>query len=438
MPPSDTGGATPPTPDTPPEAAEPPPGPADRAWTLYYMTDLEGLDLGPAEPEPPAVGIDRLADELKGLLTAGAEPMDGHGHLGHFAKAAEEAANVAGNPNLVAGTVRWIVTAGFMAAGAPQPFPQLAGYCTFRTAENLAEALATDAETMRANAIAAFNESLHVADALSCATRGLLDSCESLRVLQQRYDDGQLDALIDGFTPDEPPEIDLPFAPHPAPSEEAAEEPAPPVPWSPFQRRPDAESTVVRHMAPRPEAEVVRDIPLWPGADLDAGRQETGFLFFWDHVKTHGGRLDPGCLDQWWPAPIRVGGRRFATAEHYMMWSKAMLFEDDLAASAILADDDPERARAIGRTVTDFDLAVWERHRFQIVVRGSVAKFGQRGELRTFLLSTGDRVLAQASPTDSVWGIGLSADDPLAADARTWQGQNLLGFALMTARRHLQ
>ncbi|WP_425555917.1 NADAR family protein [Glycomyces endophyticus] len=391
------------------------------------MTDLEGLDLGPAEPEPPAVGIDRLADELKGLLTAGAETLDGHGHLGHFAKAAEEAANVAGNPNLVAGTVRWIVTAGFMAAGAPQPFPQLAGYCTFRTAEYLAEALVTDAETMRANAVAAFTESLHVADALSCATRGLLDSCESLRVLQQRYDDGQLDALVDGFTPDEPPEIDLPFAPHPAPAAEAAaEEPARPVPWSPFQRRPEAESAVA---VPVPRA---------PEAAFEEAEPEAGFLFFGDHVKTHGGRLAPGCLDQWWPAPIRVGGRRFATAEHYMMWSKATLFEDDLAASAILADDDPERARAIGRTVTDFDLSVWERHRFQIAVRGSIAKFGQRGELRNFLLSTGDRVLVEASPDDAVWGIGLAADDPLAADPRTWQGQNLLGFALMTARRHLR
>ncbi|RRS00899.1 NADAR family protein [Glycomyces terrestris] len=276
---------------------------------------------------------------------------------------------------------------------------------------------------MRANAIAAFTESLHVADALSCATRGLLDSCESLRVLQQRYDDGQLDALIDGFTPDEPPEIDLPFAPHPVPPAEEAEEPARPAPWSPFQRRPEAESVpsaVVRRSAPAP-----------------AATGDEGFLFFWDHVKTHGGRLAPGCLDQWWPAPIRVGGRRFATAEHYMMWSKAMLFEDELAAAAILADDDPARARAIGRTVTDFDLSVWERHRFPIVVRGSIAKFSQRGELRNFLLSTGDRVLVEASPDDSVWGIGLAADDPLAADPRTWQGQNLLGFALMTARRHL-
>jgi len=71
-------------------------------------------------------------------------------------------------------------------------------------------------------------------------------------------------------------------------------------------------------------------------------------------------------------------------------------------------------------------------------VRGSIAKFGQRGELRNFLLSTGDRMLVEASPDDPVWGIGLEADDPRAADPRTWQGQNLLGFALMTARRHLR
>jgi predicted NAD-dependent protein-ADP-ribosyltransferase YbiA (DUF1768 family) len=32
------------------------------------------------------------------------------------------------------------------------------------------------------------------------------------------------------------------------------------------------------------------------------------------------------------------------------------------------------------------------------------------------------------------WGIGLTADDERAASPATWQGLNLLGFALMAAR----
>jgi ribA/ribD-fused uncharacterized protein len=67
----------------------------------------------------------------------------------------------------------------------------------------------------------------------------------------------------------------------------------------------------------------------------------------------------------------------------------------------------------------------------------SVAKFGQRAELREFLAGTGNRVLVEASPTDRVWGIGLAATDERAADPARWRGLNLLGFALMEARARL-
>ncbi|MDQ7757875.1 NADAR domain-containing protein [Xanthomonas sontii] len=46
-------------------------------------------------------------------------------------------------------------------------------------------------------------------------------------------------------------------------------------------------------------------------------------------------------------------------------------------------------------------------------------------------------MLVEASPVDRIWGIGLAADDPRAADPTTWQGENLLGFALMEVRRRL-
>jgi len=43
-------------------------------------------------------------------------------------------------------------------------------------------------------------------------------------------------------------------------------------------------------------------------------------------------------------------------------------------------------------------------------------------------------VLAEASPFDTKWGIGLSADDPRARRRRQWQGRNLLGEVLMEVR----
>ena len=84
-----------------------------------------------------------------------------------------------------------------------------------------------------------------------------------------------------------------------------------------------------------------------------------------------------------------------------------------------------------------FDEERWAEHRFEVVVTGNMAKFGQHRQLRDFLTSTGSRVIAEASPRDRVWGIGLAADDERAQSPERWPGLNLLGFALMEVRHQL-
>ncbi|TDE32188.1 NADAR family protein [Actinomadura sp. 6K520] len=153
------------------------------------------------------------------------------------------------------------------------------------------------------------------------------------------------------------------------------------------------------------------------------------FLFFWGH-QTPG----PGYLSQWWPSPFTVEGVTYATAEHYMMAEKARLFGDGETAAAVLAAPHPRRAKDLGRRVRNFDERTWKEHRTTIVTRGNEAKFAQHEDMRDYLLGTRARILVEASPLDRVWGIGLSADDPRAEDPAAWQGQNLLGFALMTTR----
>ncbi len=165
--------------------------------------------------------------------------------------------------------------------------------------------------------------------------------------------------------------------------------------------------------------------------------QKVKYLFFWGHKPQRDGSVGAGCLSQWWPAPFEVDGLRYATAEHYMMWSKAMLFGDEAAARATLAAKSPSEAKAWGRKVRGFDEAVWAARRFEIVVAAGIAKFGQHADLQTFLSGTRDRILVEASPTDRIWGIGLAATDPRAQDPARWRGLNLLGFALMAARQSL-
>jgi ribA/ribD-fused uncharacterized protein len=158
------------------------------------------------------------------------------------------------------------------------------------------------------------------------------------------------------------------------------------------------------------------------------------FLFFWGHTPSHGETVGPWCLSQWFERPFLADGITFQTAEHYMMAKKALLFCDDELQSRIIAAKKPGEAKALGREINNFDESFWNAHKFDIVVEGNRQKFSQHEDLKAYLVGTGDRILVEASPVDRIWGIGLGADHPDAYRVDRWQGENLLGFALMEVR----
>jgi len=172
-------------------------------------------------------------------------------------------------------------------------------------------------------------------------------------------------------------------------------------------------------------------------SDLVAAGARPKYLLFWGHQPTRD-VAGKECLSQWWAGEFTVNGLGYPTAEHYMMASKALLFGDAEAAARIRQAPHPGAAKALGRQIADFDEQRWERHRFDVVVDGNVAKFSQHPDARRFLLATGERVLVEASPLDRIWGIGLAAGDERAASPQTWPGLNLLGFALMEVRHRLR
>jgi len=166
--------------------------------------------------------------------------------------------------------------------------------------------------------------------------------------------------------------------------------------------------------------------------------QSIPFLFFDDLHPSANDGITKSCFSQWWVAPFEVDGIVYRTAEHWMMAGKAELFHDDDTLQKILACETPAKAKELGRLVQRFDPAVWDQHKFDLVVRGSYQKFAQHEELRNYLLSTGDKVLVEASAVDRTWGIGMKEDDPAAGNPSLWKGENLLGFALMDARAKLR
>ncbi len=157
-------------------------------------------------------------------------------------------------------------------------------------------------------------------------------------------------------------------------------------------------------------------------------------IFFWG-----------GIYSQWHRSPFTVDGEFYRTAEHFMMAEKARTFGDKAVLAAIMKTKDPSDAKALGRQIQGWSDAVWQSVRFQAVCRGSFEKFRQNEDLALELISTGDRLIVEASPYDKIWGVGLDEtaaarwylDQTVDGGPVNWPGLNLLGKAIMVARSML-
>ena len=144
-----------------------------------------------------------------------------------------------------------------------------------------------------------------------------------------------------------------------------------------------------------------------------------------------------GVFSNWYLSDFTVDGIKYSSMEQYMMYEKAVIFNDGDAARKILSTSNVAAIKALGRAVKDYNDHVWSGVRQLVVYRGLVEKFRQNDDLRRALLSTGNQVLAECAVKDRIWGIGLSMRDERRFDMSKWQGLNLLGYSLMVARAAL-
>ena len=164
---------------------------------------------------------------------------------------------------------------------------------------------------------------------------------------------------------------------------------------------------------------------------------EVKFVYFWGEKPGKNGVTET-CLSQWYDVAFEVDGVKYHTAEQYMMAQKALLFNDEEVFGEIMAATNPRDYKKLGRKIRNFDPKVWDEKKYEIVVNGNKAKFGQNAELKEYLLSTGTAILAEASPYDKIWGIGLYPSNAAKGTVDDWRGENLLGFALMEVRDSLR
>lgn len=138
-------------------------------------------------------------------------------------------------------------------------------------------------------------------------------------------------------------------------------------------------------------------------------------------------------FSNWYPCKFKYAKKEYSSLEQYMMYQKAIILEDNTSAERILKTDDPKEAKDIAKAITTGHFSNWEKHKYFVVKQGVRAKLLQNKNILFKLLGTGNSLLAECSPTDREWGIGLSINDDYQ-DISKWNGKNYLGRILMELR----
>lgn len=145
-----------------------------------------------------------------------------------------------------------------------------------------------------------------------------------------------------------------------------------------------------------------------------------------------------GCFSNWYRAEFQYAGKTFANSEQFMMYHKVLMFRKYNIADEIMNTSDPAKCKKLAsQKFPEFDPKLWGKTCYTIVKRGVRAKFQQNVDILQILLGTGNALIAECSPYDNKWGIGIDIADPDRFQTKLWTGKNYLGRILMEVREEL-
>lgn len=205
-----------------------------------------------------------------------------------------------------------------------------------------------------------------------------------------------------------------------------------------------------------------KDVPFsYSQAILKDNQPRENFTFFWH---------SPSPFSQWHPSRFELKGVQFTSCEQFMMYCKAKLFKDEEVAKNILNLNNKENSiikrfanneitatdilknsvyktewdsyqkeiKQLGRMVKNYNEDIWVKHRISYVARGNYEKFTQNKDLQENILNTGNTIMTEANPYDSIWANKLKESDPNSTSPSKWKGLNLLGKILTNLREKLK
>jgi ribA/ribD-fused uncharacterized protein len=146
-------------------------------------------------------------------------------------------------------------------------------------------------------------------------------------------------------------------------------------------------------------------------------------------------------LSNWIPSNLNIpyDKRNFSNSEQLFMYLKAKYFGDtEMAERIVIEGTHPRDAKNLGRNVQGYQEKKWDEVRKDAMLTAVYYKFATNSDLKKKLLATGDKILVEGTPFDSIWGVMIRWDDDRILDEKNWKGQNLLGKVLMEVRNRLK
>lgn len=128
-----------------------------------------------------------------------------------------------------------------------------------------------------------------------------------------------------------------------------------------------------------------------------------------------------------YPCHLSYNGLPFHSSEQLFMYLKATYFNDRQIANAILKASTPNEAKRLGRAVRRYDDEKWSQVRSKMMLKALTVKYHDCQDFKDILTTYSTKTFVEASPYDTIWGIGIGMNDKRLMDPSSWPGQNLLG-----------
>lgn len=145
-----------------------------------------------------------------------------------------------------------------------------------------------------------------------------------------------------------------------------------------------------------------------------------------------------GFLSLKWAVQLEFQSTTYQSAKQAIYAELAKLFEDQPNHEKIMSSETANEITYSVKNISNEDESKWNEAMKKLIYDVNLAKFNQYAELSGRLIETQNAILGAYEPNDSLIGIGIAPENPLAKNPINWGGQNILGKALMEIRETLK